>query len=96
LPAKYAVLVGINRYPHYNEKMQLKGCVNDAMRMQMVLVDRFGFKAENIRELHDEAATREAILGGLDWLAEVAEEDDIVVFHYSGHGRRRKAKLRKN
>jgi hypothetical protein len=34
--------------------MQLKGCVNDAMRMQMVLVDRFGFKAENIRELHDE------------------------------------------
>jgi hypothetical protein len=60
--------------------MQLKGCVNDAMRMQMVLVDRFGFKAENIRELHDEAATREAILGGLDWLAEVAEEDDIVVF----------------
>lgn len=96
MPAKYAVLVGINRYPHYNDKMQLKGCVNDARRMQMVLVDHFGFDAANIRELHDEAATREAILGGLEWLTEVAEEDDIVVFHYSGHGRRRKAKLRKN
>lgn len=96
MPAKYAVLVGINRYPHYNEKMQLKGCVNDARRMQMVLVDHFRFDAANVRELHDEAATREAILGGMDWLVDVAQEDDIVVFHYSGHGRRRKAKLRKN
>ncbi len=96
MPAKYAVLIGINKYPHYGEKMQLAGCVNDAKRMKSVLVEHFDFDATNICELHDEAATRAAILGALDHLVEVAREDDIVVLHYSGHGRRRKAKLRKN
>jgi len=96
LPAKHAVLIGINRYPHYGEDTQLAGCVNDAKRMKLVLVDHFKFDADNISELHDEAATREAILGEMERLIEVVQEDDIVVFHYSGHGRRRKARLRKN
>jgi len=96
LPAKHGVLIGINRYPHYGDDTQLKGCVNDAKRMKLVLVDHFSFDADNISELHDEAATREAILGEMERLVEVVQEDDIVVFHYSGHGRRRKARLRKN
>ncbi len=96
MAAKHAFLIGINKYPHYGEDMQLRGCVNDAKRMKSVLVDHFKFDADNISELHDEAATREAILGGMEQLVEVVREGDIVVFHYSGHGRRRKAKLRKN
>jgi hypothetical protein len=96
LTAKHALLIGINKYPHYSEDMQLAGCVNDAKRMKLVLVDHFKFDADKICELHDEAATRETILGEMERLVEVVQEDDIVVFHYSGHGRRREARLRKN
>ncbi len=96
MPSKYAVLIGINTYPHYGEDQQLSGCVNDAKRMKQVLVEHFGFLPENIWELHDAAASRQGILNGMNWLVDVADADDVVVFHYSGHGRRRLAKLRKN
>jgi hypothetical protein len=98
LTTKHALLIGINKYPFYekSEKIDLGGCVNDAKRMRLVLVDHFKFDPARICELHDEAATREAILSEMERLVKVVQEDDIVVFHYSGHGRRRKAKLREN
>ncbi len=98
LTTKHALLIGINKYPCYDESenMDLGGCVNDAKRMKLVLVDHFKFSPDRICELHDEAATREAILSEMERLIKVVQNDDIVVFHYSGHGRRRKAKLRKN
>lgn len=89
MPTKHAVIIGINRYPFYEEKYHLAGCVNDARLMKHVLVETFDFPPQNICELHDEAATREAILAAMDRVAEIAVEDDIVVFHFSGHGRQR-------
>lgn len=93
---KHALLIGIDSYPHYGEDQQLAGCVNDAMRMKQVLVEHFGFDPSNIRELHDEAASRQGILDAMDRLVDAAQPGDVVVFHYSGHGRRRLAKLREN
>ena len=83
---KRAVLVGVNKYSKLDAKYQLSGCGNDVALVQSVLEGKFGFAPENIRVLLDEEATRDAILGAMDSLVEESEKDDIVVFHYSGHG----------
>lgn len=79
-----ALLVGINAYcPPINP---LRGCINDVQQMKGVLQRYYGFAEENIGLLLDKDATREGILGGLDWLVEGAQAGDVLVFHYSGHG----------
>jgi len=81
-PAKYAMLVGINKYPGN----ALNGCVNDVTNLREMLVDNFGFPAENIVLLTDEEATRENILAKLDGFGAKLHRDDLFVFAYSGHG----------
>jgi hypothetical protein len=81
MSTKHAVLIGINRYPHYEEKMQLRGFVNDAKLMRSILMDRFNFDESNICNLHDEEATRENILGEMQRLERDVADNDIVVFH---------------
>ncbi len=83
--AKRALLVGINAYP--NPRNALRGCVNDVMQMLRLLVDHFGFGADNtVRTLTDARATTAAITAGLRWLVAGARPGDVLVFHYSGHG----------
>jgi len=85
VPAKRAVLVGINKYkPELNA--DLKGCVNDVEAMRDLLIKFFGFSAEDIRVLCDDRATKAAILERLSWLIGEAVPGDVLVFHYSGHG----------
>jgi caspase domain-containing protein len=81
-PAKYAMLVGINKYPGN----ALNGCVNDVTKLRAMLVERFGFPADNIVMLTDEEATRENILAKLDGFGSRLHRDDLFVFAYSGHG----------
>ncbi|HEX7315717.1 MAG TPA: caspase family protein [Pyrinomonadaceae bacterium] len=81
-PAKYAMLVGINKYPGN----PLSGCVNDVKKLREMLVKDFGFPAENVLLLTDEQATRANILGKLDEFASKLKRDDLFVFAYSGHG----------
>ena len=81
-PAKYAMLVGINKYPGN----ALNGCVNDVTNLREMLVNNFGFPAENIVMLTDEEATRANILAKLDGFGSRLHRDDLFVFAYSGHG----------
>ncbi len=81
-PAKYAMLVGINKYPGN----ALNGCVNDVTNLREMLVGNFGFAAENVVMLTDEEATRQNILAKLDGFASRLHRDDLFVFAYSGHG----------
>jgi hypothetical protein len=81
-PAKYAMLVGINKYPGN----ALNGCVNDVTNLRTMLIDNFGFPAENVVMLTDEEATRENILAKLDGFGAKLHRDDLFVFAYSGHG----------
>ena len=84
---KHALIIGINAYPHYlGDKYQLKGCVNDALLIKSLLITKFNFNENDIVSLHDKAATRDAIIKHMDALADKIERDDIVVFHFSGHG----------
>ena len=62
MPKKIALLIGIDKYVHYEEKYQLDGCVNDAKLIKSVLINHFNFTESEVTELHNEAASREGIL----------------------------------
>jgi hypothetical protein len=81
---KKAFLVGLNAY--VSPTNPLRGCVNDVYQIKDILQRHYGFVAEDTKLLLDKSATREGILGGLDWLVEGAQSGDVLVFHYSGHG----------
>jgi hypothetical protein len=83
---KRALLIGINEYPNFAPRGQLDGCINDIEVMRQVLEKSFNFPENHVVSLTDEQATREGILTAMQDLVAVVGEDDIVVFHYSGHG----------
>ena len=88
-PRKLALLVGINAYPEDGLFPPLNGCVNDVELQYQLLVHRYGFNPSDIVTLTDEQATRENILTTFDeHLIKQAQPDDVVVFHFSGHGSR--------
>jgi Caspase domain len=84
--AKWALLIGINHYPMFAPRGQLTGCVNDVDAMRQALVESFKFPEDHIAVLTDDQATREGILTAMNELVVRVGKDDIVVFHYSGHG----------
>lgn len=81
-----ALLVGINKYPDPNA--ELSGCVNDVARMRELVIGRYGVPEAQVQILTDSAATKAAIVSGLEWLAEreQGETEPIRLFHFSGHG----------
>ncbi len=86
MPTKRALIIGINTYLHMEEQYQLKGCENDARLMHSVLVNKFNFAPENIILLLSEDATLAAIHEAMAKVEQALEQDDIFVFHFSGHG----------
>ncbi len=81
---KLALLVGINRYPDHEH---LDGCLTDVELQRELLIHRFGFNPQDIVTLCDRQATRENIeTAFVEHLAQQAQADDVVVFHFSGYG----------
>ena len=81
--AKRAICVGINDYPGtYND---LSGCVNDATDWASLLRDVFQF-GDDVTTITDASATRTDILDALSNLITGAQDGDLIVFTYSGHG----------
>ena len=92
-PRKLALLVGINNYPTSNRFINLKGATTDVLLQKELLIHRFGFKANDIKVLTTEDSqhlpTRDNILTVFEeHLIAQAQRDDVVVFHFSGHGSR--------
>ena len=86
----WAVVVGINAYRSWP---RLSFAVNDADAVASLLVERFGFKPENVFTLMDEEATRERIvelLGETLAAPERVHHDDRVFVFFAGHGATRK------
>jgi len=85
---KLALLVGINDYP--KPLSSLRGCLTDIEMQRELLVNRFGFKSQDIEIITDETKikpTRAGILQAFEeHLIDNAKPGDVVVFHYSGHG----------
>ena len=85
-PRKLALLVGINQYP---DGTPLAGCATDVDLQRELLESRFGFNKSDIVTLTDEQATRAKIEEAfINHLGKQARSGDVVVFHFSGYGRR--------
>lgn len=90
-----ALIIGINDYYYKDASTgqiirdpvnSLKGCENDAKSVKELIISRFGFKAEGIKELYSVQATKKNILDELDKLLSLSKPGDNVFFYYSGHG----------
>jgi hypothetical protein len=89
---KSALLIGINKYPYLADFAQLKGCLNDVHALRAVLEQKFKFPPENIYSLTDEQATRSGILEAMKSILAECGTDDTIVFSFSGHGARLRAR----
>jgi uncharacterized caspase-like protein len=79
----YAVIIGINEY---TKSKPLKYAVNDALAINDMLINKFGFKNKNIRLLTDKEATYSKIRKNLFDIAKLAEENDRILVYFAGHG----------
>jgi metacaspase-1 len=81
-----ALIIGINAYPHFPTK-QLTGAVNDALAIERLAIDVWGFKPTQIKVLLEQAATSATIVDGIErWLIDGTKPGDRVLLYYSGHG----------
>jgi peptidoglycan/xylan/chitin deacetylase (PgdA/CDA1 family) len=82
----WAVIIGVNDYQNWPK---LRYAVNDANGIEETLVNRFGFRQENIRKLLNGEATRQRIMQVIgDELSDPAKvsRDDRIFFFFAGHG----------
>jgi len=77
----YALVIGIDRYAP--PMPALATAVNDAISINSVLKDRFGFE---VTLLTDRDATRSSILNTLNRYRNTLEENDNLLIYYAGHG----------
>ena len=89
---KRALLIGINQYGESKRFTNLKGCLTDVALQKELLKHRFGFAESDILTLTDETKdkpTRDNILTAFEeFLIKPCREEDVIVFHFSGHGDR--------
>ncbi|KAF1824852.1 uncharacterized protein K489DRAFT_377379 [Dissoconium aciculare CBS 342.82] len=84
-----ALLIGIN---YFNQRGQLRGCINDVKNMSGFLNGHFGYKREDMVILTDDQQapmsqpTKANIIRAMHWLVKDAQPNDSLFFHYSGHG----------
>ena len=88
----YALLIGVGQSQY--APWSLPVTVQDAQALQTALTDPnlCAYPPDHIRLLHDETATRQGILDGLDWLGDCCMDDPdaTALVYFSGHGWREK------
>jgi len=88
---KRGIVIGIN-YLNNPESVRLYGCINDAIAMQNLMIDAYGYSKENITMLRDDGAlnyatpTKENIMNAIKDVIDKSNENDEIWIHYSGHG----------
>ena len=82
--AKRALLIGVNEYRI--DGANLRGCVNDVVNIERLLIKLFNFPATSIKKLVDGQATKKKIEAGIKSLLKGSKAGDVLFLHYSGHG----------
>jgi peptidoglycan/xylan/chitin deacetylase (PgdA/CDA1 family)/tetratricopeptide (TPR) repeat protein len=86
----WAAVIGIDDYQSWPK---LRYAVNDAQAVRDTLIQKYHFKPENVFQLFDKEATREAILsllGGKLANPDMVKHEDRVFVFFAGHGATRK------
>ncbi|KAE8233401.1 hypothetical protein CF326_g1558 [Tilletia indica] len=85
-----ALLIGIN---YVGTRAELRGCHNDVENMKNFIMQRAGYKTDDMVILTDKPGsdmrsipTRQNITAAMNWLIRGASPGDALFFHYSGHG----------
>ncbi|KAI1773946.1 caspase domain-containing protein [Hypoxylon cercidicola] len=84
-----ALLIGIN---YFGQQGELKGCINDTKNVSQFLIERYGYKREDMIILTDDQQnpimipTKANMLRAMEWLVSGAQPNDALFLHYSGHG----------
>ncbi|PCH38923.1 hypothetical protein WOLCODRAFT_140997 [Wolfiporia cocos MD-104 SS10] len=84
----FVLLVGVDTYSD-EDIHDLSGCINDCKNFEAFLLENLGVPKRNIRSLHNEAATRGAILGAIDdhlFKNEEIVKGDVMIVFFAGHG----------
>ena len=89
---RWAILIGVGKYTNQNIP-PLKYPVNDVQIMKKILTEWGEFKEDYVFSLTNETATYDAIIGKLSDLITEVQEDDLVIFYFSGRGTRIKNTL---
>ena len=84
-----ALLIGIN---YFGQQGELRGCINDTKNVSAFLIEKHGYRREDMVILTDDAAdpnlqpTHANIIRAMQWLVRDAQPNDSLFLHYSGHG----------
>lgn len=81
----YALLVGINEYLSPNVS-NLSGTQKDLEDMQDYILSNYNTFEKKVAVLKDEEATRANIIKHFEQHLGQAQEGDVILFYYSGHG----------
>ena len=83
----FALLVGINTYPI----KPLSQCVNDVNKFEEYLGSiNSNYSQTHIKKLLNEQANKGSIVASIKEFLSKAEDDDVALFYYSGHGAQEK------
>jgi hypothetical protein len=82
----WAVLIGINNYP--GDTIDLPYSRNEIYSFKNTLLDGGNWDESHIRVLTDDDADISGIFNAINWLALNAEDDDVSIFYFAGHGGR--------
>ncbi|AEO69817.1 4fd98761-21d0-47e1-8e41-9f4fe46f5cd1 [Thermothielavioides terrestris] len=84
-----ALLIGIN---YFGQQGELRGCINDVTNVSNFLMERYGYKREDMVILTDDQRdpvlqpTKANMIRAMQWLVAGAQPNDALFLHYSGHG----------
>jgi WD40 repeat protein len=88
LPKLYILAVGIAKYGNFPPENQLKFAAKDAHDFVESMKTQKGtlYRDVDVHLLADDAATRDAILDGLEWIQRSTTSKDVAMVFLSGHG----------
>ncbi len=81
-----ALLIGVGEFPYFPSVSPLAGPTNDVAALKITLTKSWGFEPNNVQSLVNAAATKSAILAGIDKLIQITQPGDFVLIYFSGHG----------
>jgi Caspase domain len=79
----YLLLIAVDKYKYWKS---LANPVKDARDLKKILMEKYGFEAQNIFELYNEEATPENIREAFESLKNKGTNVDNLLIYYSGHG----------
>jgi tetratricopeptide (TPR) repeat protein len=89
-PQRWALLIGVTKYSHLPS---LRFCARDMQKLEEVLVESSGYPRKNVRLLADvgdgksaDATNNATVQAAWKSLLEQVQENDTVLFAFSGHG----------